>query len=617
MKSPAKKKVSPARPARKPPVKPKARPAATTQKAKSTKVETAKPAAKKGNAKLAAMAARGKKVPVVRSKSGKPANTVSGKSKSPKPAVGKSKPASASPPPVASARPAPVARTSVKPGARAKKKTSSAASAPTAKSAAPEAPLPPAAVASVQAGASKTPSRRVKSTTPPEKAKPATRPVRPPTVKAPTKRPIQAVSGPARALVELPPMAKPAAKKKLGLKIPALLLEGDETPGAHPGGPGSRYALGLPGVEPGGSADELRLPSSYGTRKLWLVPRDPQWLYAHWDFDDDQQREYNQLSRDGHMVLRVFGEESPAEVVTEIHVHPESRSWFAHVGRGGGRYFAVLGFRDRTGDWNEISRSGIVGTPPDSLSEEVEAEFVTLPTAAVPDAVPASPEVTGVELVADVIEAVRDYLAGEPAMVRALTEIRPVEHPSLSEPIQLPPPAEFIRWTPEQQHALAEVLSMEAVRHIWGGTPASSIAVADAREEQRRKDLASAAAVPAAPGEAAPGGGAISSPQGGPPSRRSFWFNVNAELVIYGATEPRARVVIGDRPIKLRKDGTFSYRFALPDGWYGLPISATAPDGEETRIALLRFMRETDYEGDVGAHPQDPSLKSPDPEHTS
>jgi hypothetical protein len=92
---------------------------------------------------------------------------------------------------------------------------------------------------------------------------------------------------------------------------------------------------------------------------------------------------------------------------------------------------------------------------------------------------------------------------------------------------------------------------------------------------------------------------------------------VNAELVIYGATEPRARVVIGDRPIKLRKDGTFSYRFALPDGWYGLPISATAPDGKETRIALLRFMRETDYEGDVGAHPQDPSLKSPGPEHTS
>ena len=47
---------------------------------------------------------------------------------------------------------------------------------------------------------------------------------------------------------------------------------------------------------------------------------------------------------------------------------------------------------------------------------------------------------------------------------------------------------------------------------------------------------------------------------------KGFWFNVNAELIIYGATEPTARVTLGGHEIKLRPDGTFSYRFSLPDG---------------------------------------------------
>ena len=93
--------------------------------------------------------------------------------------------------------------------------------------------------------------------------------------------------------------------------------------------------------------------------------------------------------------------------------------------------------------------------------------------------------------------------------------------------------------------------------------------------------------------------------------QRGFWFNVNAELIIYGATEPDANVTIGERTIKLRSDGTFSFRFALPDGNIPLPAAAHSADGEETRCANLQFSRSTDYKGDVGAHPQDKSLQPP------
>jgi hypothetical protein len=111
--------------------------------------------------------------------------------------------------------------------------------------------------------------------------------------------------------------------------------------------------------------------------------------------------------------------------------------------------------------------------------------------------------------------------------------------------------------------------------------------------------------------------GEVSSPFGGElPAQEQFWFNVNAELVIYGATEPDALVTIGGRPIRLRPDGTFSYRFALPDGTYDLPIAATAAHGD-SRQAHLRFHRGTSYSGPVGVHPQDPSLRTPDPRHVA
>ena len=103
---------------------------------------------------------------------------------------------------------------------------------------------------------------------------------------------------------------------------------------------------------------------------------------------------------------------------------------------------------------------------------------------------------------------------------------------------------------------------------------------------------------------------------GGAPGReRQFWFNINAELVVYGATEANATVTIGGRPVKLRPDGSFSFRFSLPDGHYQLPAIAVSPDGTEQREARLQFSRTSDYHGSVPPHPQDASLKPPQAEN--
>jgi hypothetical protein len=79
-----------------------------------------------------------------------------------------------------------------------------------------------------------------------------------------------------------------------------------------------------------------------------------------------------------------------------------------------------------------------------------------------------------------------------------------------------------------------------------------------------------------------------------PPVRpRKFWLVADAELIVYGATEPDATVTIGGQPIKLNPDGTFRFQMYFPDGAIDYPIMAVAVDGEQTRSIHMNFNRET------------------------
>jgi hypothetical protein len=64
---------------------------------------------------------------------------------------------------------------------------------------------------------------------------------------------------------------------------------------------------------------------------------------------------------------------------------------------------------------------------------------------------------------------------------------------------------------------------------------------------------------------------------------RAFRLWVATELILYGGTEPDARVTVQGKDVKLRPDGTFSLRFALPDGKIELPVKAASGDGIEER----------------------------------
>jgi hypothetical protein len=74
---------------------------------------------------------------------------------------------------------------------------------------------------------------------------------------------------------------------------------------------------------------------------------------------------------------------------------------------------------------------------------------------------------------------------------------------------------------------------------------------------------------------------------------RKFWFQLDAELIVYGATEPTARVTLQGEPVKLRPDGTFTMRFSLPDSRQIIPAVAASADGVEERTIVLAVERNT------------------------
>jgi hypothetical protein len=83
----------------------------------------------------------------------------------------------------------------------------------------------------------------------------------------------------------------------------------------------------------------------------------------------------------------------------------------------------------------------------------------------------------------------------------------------------------------------------------------------------------------------APSSLAVSSPGMGAEAEgrtRGFWFRLGTELIVYGATEPDAKVTLQGKPIKLRPDGTFTVRMELPDGEQVIPAVAESADGIDT-----------------------------------
>ena len=75
--------------------------------------------------------------------------------------------------------------------------------------------------------------------------------------------------------------------------------------------------------------------------------------------------------------------------------------------------------------------------------------------------------------------------------------------------------------------------------------------------------------------------------------KRGFWFELDAELIVHGSTQPSSRVTLHGERVPLRQDGTFTMRFRLPDKRLIIPATAASPEGCEERTIVLAVERNT------------------------
>jgi len=307
------------------------------------------------------------------------------------------------------------------------------------------------------------------------------------------------------------------------------------------------------------------LPGGYGESRIVLMPRDPQWSYAYWDIPNDHKED---LRRQGgqQLALRIYD-------VTDINIDyqaPHSiqeypcdelaREWYLPMPVSDRDYVVDIGYRCADGRWLVLARSAPVHVPPVYPSDWIEDQFITvnweedLRGKTVYTLVPPSKRMA-TAAGAETSNPIYDEIFG---MAKS-AEAQRVAGSLYGSMQQVPVHEQAI-----SSYVFPSGVGMWAVPTVSGLTM-SGVGMSGVGF--------SASAVPIRP--------------------RQFWLVADAELIVYGATEPDATVTIGGRPIKLNPDGTFRFQMSFQDGLIDYPIMAVASDGVQTRSIHMKFTRET------------------------
>ncbi len=298
------------------------------------------------------------------------------------------------------------------------------------------------------------------------------------------------------------------------------------------------------------------LPDGYGESRIVLLPRDPQWAYAYWDIPND----HKQMLRDqggSRLALRFYD-------VTDIDINSQSphsmqqyecgemvREWYLPVPVSDRDYTVEIGYICDDGRWLALTRSVSMRIPPVYPSEWVEDRFLTV-----------------------------GWQEGLQSRTFA----------NLVSPAQKAGAAgQMTEGNLLYDEMVARAQSIEAQRAA-GSLFGSMHQVPDqAVSSFVFPSGAGLWALPTVSGMS--GAGFFSSAP--PVQPRKFWLIADAELIVYGATEPDATVTIDGQPIQLSADGTFRFQMSFQDGVLRYPIVAVAKDGEQTRSIHMDFERQT------------------------
>jgi len=265
-----------------------------------------------------------------------------------------------------------------------------------------------------------------------------------------------------------------------------------------------------------------------------FLPRDPQWAYCFWaisDLDRKKARDAGATS----LCLRVAdvtglgADQSHPHALQELVVDNHASEWFLPVPVDGRDYRVELGFRLRNGGWYSLAFSAVAQVPALEPSQRVADAFVPF---------------------------------------------------SLDQPLQQPAVPEVSVGGGVAHEQIYQIATAAGARSRRVGSE-----ILHELDSSQQGLLNDSGAGVWASGRSESGSGLV--------RQRSFWLVADAELIVYGATDPSASLFIGDQQVPLSSDGTFRVHVPFRDGEQLYPIRAIAADGEQERSIRLEFERRT------------------------
>lgn len=386
--------------------------------------------------------------------------------------------------------------------------------------------------------------------------------------------------------------------------------------------------------------DSFELPATYGITGITLVARDPYWIYAYWDISQASFEEAKKaLGLDfshAKMTLRMYdvtciefnGENANSSFDLDVG---HARNWCINLWRDNVSYCAEIGMKTLTGRFHSFARSNVASTPRANMSwrreeiwmkvtdKDVKAPFAnydisrtgpkegndTGNTSATrqeikPEARSQNSDAAEAKVQGAKAAEVKKILAEDPCPVsrsRRAKRIFLTDDDIKAYYYGLSPALREIMLGRNKKRDSAYGIGSECF-HLKFNNPSLTEILLGKEGASKRLPAGSSAELTAS--EIAPGASenlARGASEHMPGARgRRFFFEIGTELIVYGRTEPDAMVLLGDKKVALRPDGTFSMRFALPDGKVPLDFAAISGDRVERReIATAVDRSKTQY----------------------
>ena len=273
--------------------------------------------------------------------------------------------------------------------------------------------------------------------------------------------------------------------------------------------------------------------------KVVFLPRDPEWAYVFWQISESDREKAQSLGA-SKLCLRLFDATGVGEgqfnqgTLREINVDSYSTEWYLPIPLANRDYKVELGYKYGF-NWMSLAFSSVSHVPGSQPSEQILDKFVPF---------------------------------------NLETATLSIDSPST---IQSPKGQEV--------NGLHERLYQAATSFPLRRKVGSEEFMEDINKANLNSNLTDSGIGQWSSGLNESGSGIVKN--------RSFWLVADAELIVYGSTDPSAKLTIGQEEVPLAADGTFRLQVPFRDGSQKYEIKAVDTSGNQERSISMKFDRVT------------------------